>query len=59
VTCLATNISATGCTKEWLSGVASGGTFTAVKGVRWTTGASGIPSGWTRLNPDGSPYVAH
>ncbi|WP_027729349.1 leucine-rich repeat protein [Treponema sp. C6A8] len=48
VTCLATNISATGCTKDWLEEVASTGTFTKAEGMDdWTSGASGIPSGWT------------
>lgn len=47
VTCLATNISATNCTKDWVSGVAATGTFTKAAGTTWTTGASGIPDGWT------------
>ncbi|MBO7123148.1 MAG: SUMF1/EgtB/PvdO family nonheme iron enzyme [Treponema sp.] len=48
VTCLATNISAIGCTTDWLSGVATSGTFTKAAGMTaWTTGASGIPTGWT------------
>ncbi|MBR1853465.1 MAG: hypothetical protein IJ794_10060 [Lachnospiraceae bacterium] len=48
VTCLATDISASGATEDWLSGVAATGTFTKAEGVEgWTTGASGIPEGWT------------
>lgn len=47
VTCFATDISASNCTKDWLSGVASTGTFTQAPGVIWSTGNSGIPSGWT------------
>ncbi len=48
VTCLATNISASNCTTNWLMNVASGGTFTkAASMTGWTTGVSGIPSGWT------------
>ena len=48
VTCLATDISATNCTTNWLSGVAATGTFTKAPGMTaWTSGASGIPSGWT------------
>ena len=51
VTCLATNISATDCTKYWLSGVSAAGTFTkAASMTDWTTGGSGIPSGWTTQN---------
>ena len=51
VICLATNISASNCTKEWLSGVASSGTFTKASSMsNWTTGINGIPSGWTVNN---------
>ena len=50
VTCLATNISASNCTEDWLKSVASKGTFTAVKGVKWKPGTSGIPSLWTVVN---------
>jgi hypothetical protein len=48
ITMLATNISATGCLTNWVSGVASSGTF--VKNSNMTTlprGNNGIPSGWT------------
>ena len=48
VTCLATDISASYCTSDWLNGVAATGTFTKAASMNdWTTGASGIPSGWT------------
>ena len=48
IKCLATDISATGCTKSWVSGVASTGTFVKTASMSgWTTGTSGIPSGWT------------
>ena len=48
IKCLATSISATNCTNNWVNGVASSGTFTKASSMtRWTTGASGIPSGWT------------
>ena len=49
VKCLATNISATDCTKGWLDGVSATGTFTKASGVDWSgkTGSDGIPSGWT------------
>jgi hypothetical protein len=49
VTCLATNISASNATTNWLSSVAATGTFTKAAGMEgWTTNsASGIPSGWT------------
>ena len=45
---LATDISAEGCLRSWVDGVASTGTF--VKNPTMTslpTGSSGIPSGWT------------
>ena len=57
VKCLATDISADGCTTGWLNGVASTGIFTTPSTTNWSTGGSGIPSGWTRKNPDGTPYV--
>lgn len=48
ITCLATNISATGCTTNWVSGVAASGTFTKADGMTsWTTGVNGMPTGWT------------
>lgn len=48
IICLATNISALDCTKNWLSGVASTGTFTkAASMTSWTTGPNGIPENWT------------
>ena len=47
VTCLATDISAEGCTKNWLENVAASGTFTKAAGMNdWTRDESGIPSGW-------------
>lgn len=52
ITCLATIIplSATDCTRDWVSGVASSGTFTTPSDTSWETGTSGIPSGWTRVD---------
>ena len=47
VTCLATDMSAVIPTYNWLSGVASTGTFTRAKDVEWNSGPSGIPEGWT------------
>lgn len=48
VTCLATDISAEDCTTDWLDNVAATGTFYKdVNMSDWTTGTSGIPSGWT------------
>ena len=48
MTCLATDISASNCTTEWLSGVASTGTFEKNPAMTgWPSGDSGIPAGWT------------
>lgn len=53
ITCLATDISATNCTTNWVSGVAANGTFIKTCYMTsWTTGVSGIPSGWTVLDND-------
>ena len=48
VKCLATNITMTGCVFYWLDGVSSTGDFYTPASTNWTTGANGIPSGWTR-----------
>lgn len=45
IKCLATNPSQ--ITYNWISDVASTGTFVKSSGVNWRTGARGIPSGWT------------
>jgi len=48
ITCLATNNQAADCTHFWLKSVAASGTFTkAASMTGWTTGTSGIPTGWT------------
>ena len=48
VKCLATNISAENCTKDWLYNVSATGTFTiASTMVDWSRDEHGIPSGWT------------
>ena len=48
IKCLATDISASSCTDNWVSGVASAGTFTkAASMTSWGSGNNGIPSGWT------------
>ena len=47
IICLATDISATRCLNEWMSGVPSKGTFYKAPGVDYPRDQSGIPSGWT------------
>lgn len=48
IKCLATNISASNCTSNWVSGVASTGTFIKNPAMSsWRTGLNGIPSSWT------------
>lgn len=48
ITCLAEDISAPNCTVFWVSDVAANGTFIKSPNMQsWTTGADGIPSGWT------------
>lgn len=48
ITCLATDLSETECTLNWLFNVASTGTFhKAPEMTGWTTSTSGIPAGWT------------
>ena len=52
ITCWATDISATNCTKDWLIGVASTGTFHKNREMQsWTlNSSSGIPEGWTVID---------
>ena len=48
IKCLATDISATSCTSNWVSNVASSGTFIKASSMSsWTTGVSGIPTNWS------------
>lgn len=48
IKCLATDISANGCTNLWVDGVAATGTFVKAASMSsWTTGRNGIPTGWT------------
>ena len=48
IKCLATNISARGCTQNWVNGVSSSGTFYKDASMSsWRNGTSGIPTGWT------------
>lgn len=51
IKCLATDISASMCTYYWVTGIAASGTFEKNSSMSsWTTGISGIPSGWTQQN---------
>lgn len=54
ITCLATNITADKCLSSWVDGVAASGTFIKAASMSsWTTGNSGIPSGWTVVDYSG------
>lgn len=56
IKCLATNISASRCTNNWVNGVANSGTFVKAASMSsWTHSVDGIPTGWTVQNDDGSP----
>ena len=51
IKCLATDISAPSCTNKWVTTVASTGTFVKNPSMTsWTTGANGIPTGWTVID---------
>ena len=55
IICLATDISASNCTSNWVSNVAASGTFYKASSMTsWTTGNSGIPTSWTKR--DYNPY---
>ena len=48
IKCLATDISASSCTFNWVRGVSASGTFVKDSYMTsWTIGNSGIPTGWT------------
>jgi hypothetical protein len=47
IKCLATDISATDCTINWVNNIAATGTFVKDANMsNWTTGVNGIPSEW-------------
>ena len=51
IKCLATDISASDCTFNWVNGVAATGTFVKAAGMEsWPTGNSGIPNNWAIEN---------
>ena len=51
VTCLATDISASGCTENWMVDVPNSGVFVKSQYMSdWTRDANGIPNGWTVNN---------
>ncbi len=51
IKCLATYIPASNCTTGWVANVAASGTFVKAASMSgWTTGTSGIPTGWTIQN---------
>ena len=52
IKCTATNTGAIECTVNWVYGVPSGGTFVKAASKSWSTGTSGIPSGWTVVEVD-------
>lgn len=56
IRCLATSISASECTKGWVSNVASQGTFVRVGATNWGRGNNGIPTNWNSVI-DGSIIV--
>ena len=48
VTCLATNITASGCLENWMQDIKSKGTFYKSSAMNsFAAGSNGIPSGWT------------
>ena len=49
ITVYADDISALYCTTDWLSNVASSGTFRNLGSATYPTGADGIPTGWTEV----------
>jgi hypothetical protein len=52
IKCLATDIPSTNYITNWVDGVSPTGTFVKASGISWSTGTSGIPSGWTVIEED-------
>ena len=50
IKCLATDISATDCTTNWLNRVSATGDFYAMAATNWSVDINGIPVGWTRYD---------
>lgn len=50
IKCLATDISASNCLKNWVDGVSATGTFVKDANATWPSGANGIPNDWTVVN---------
>ena len=50
ITTYASNISASSCLYNWMSGVSAQGDFYNLGGAQFQSGVSGIPSGWTEHN---------
>lgn len=50
IKCLAIDKSADNCLRNWVKGVAGSGDFYKSKNSTWTTGVSGIPTGWNIHN---------
>ena len=46
IICLATDISATNCTNNWVTNVSATGTFSYREGTVWSSGYNGIPENW-------------
>ena len=51
-----TDVSASNCLTNWLNSVAASGTLVCDSSLVLPSGSSGLPSGWTRMNLDGTPY---
>ena len=56
IKCLTKGISTSSDTNQWVSGVAANGTFVRSDEMDWTTGANGIPEGWT-VQTESTPNV--
>lgn len=52
-----TDISASGAVTNWLYSVAASGTLVCDKSLVLSEGVSGLPSGWTRYNLDGTSWT--
>ena len=56
ITCYAMDISAQGCTENWVASVASSGDFSGYSSANWQCGDSGIPNNWMVTDKDGGVW---
>ena len=58
IKCMASDTTVSGVTTDWTDGVYATGTFVKRTSVSWTTGTSGIPTGWVVREEGEAPITS-